>query len=132
MKTGYWIRITDKDVLGEDPPHSQAVITGIYPNEDRNRNGILDDGEDDVFPNGRLDPGNVASIPAEVVTDEYGLASFKAIYAKSYGVWVDIELTAATIVSGSEARTQIEDALPWLADEKGFPVEPVINSPFGR
>ncbi len=56
--------------------------------------------------NHRLDPGNVASIPAEVITDENGLASYKVIYPKSFAVWTDVELSAATIVSGSETKTR--------------------------
>ncbi|MFA5516470.1 MAG: Ig-like domain-containing protein [Desulfuromonadales bacterium] len=131
FKSGHWERITDEEMLGDDPPHSQAEVTAVFENEDRNRNGILDAGEDDVIVNGQLDPGNVASIPQEVITDEYGLASYKVVYAKSFAVWTDVELSAFTVVSGSEAKTKTERSLPWLADENGFPVEPVINSPFG-
>jgi hypothetical protein len=129
FKTGYWIRVLDLDGV---TVYSEAVITGVFENEDQNRNGILDEGEDTVFVNGRLDPGNVASIPTEVITDENGLASYKVIYAKSYAVWTDVELSASTFVSGSETKTKLEVVgLPWPGNAKGHPVEPVITSPFG-
>ena len=100
-------------------------VTGLYPNEDLNRNGNLDAGEDFVFNNGRLDPGGVVSIVSSVTTDENGFAGFNVVYAKDYGNWVDVEITATTNVSGTES-TAIKTAS--LAVEKGD--TPYLNSPF--
>ncbi|KIH76890.1 Ig-like domain (group 1) [Geoalkalibacter ferrihydriticus] len=153
------------------------LSTGFFANEDRNRNGILDEDEDgaigylyttfifddsgsvigvtDRVPayyldagqyqlmdpadeplpplgnadpdlNGRLDPGNVASIPLSVTTDENGLAAFQVVYPKSYGGWVNVELQAGTTVSGSEAQAIFNTGLGYLLNDT-----PRIPSPFG-
>ncbi|WP_429884402.1 Ig-like domain-containing protein [Geoalkalibacter halelectricus] len=83
-------------------------------------------GNDDPDLNGRLDPGNVASIPLSVTTDENGLAAFQVVYPKSYGGWVNVELQAGTIVSGSEARAILLKGLDYLLNDI-----PRIPSPFG-
>lgn len=74
-----------------------------------------------------LDPGNVASIPTEVTTDENGLALFKVTYAKSYALWVDVEIRATTSVFGSDASAKLEDVLYIEVGDT-----PWINSPFGN
>ena len=102
---------------------------GTFANEDANRNGILDPGEDTtdgVFSNYRLDPGTVATLPAYVVTDENGFAGFSVLYAKAFAYWADVELTASTIVSGTEYKSVINVPLTGEADD-----EPYLDSPFG-
>ncbi|WP_353570233.1 Ig-like domain-containing protein [Candidatus Albibeggiatoa sp. nov. BB20] len=80
----------------------------VCPNEDVNKNGILDSGED-LNSNGRLDPGNVLTLDAlTIVTGEgegiaSGYADFKVVYAVSYATWVQAEISARTEVAGSEA-----------------------------
>jgi len=104
-------------------------VLGTYANEDTNRNGILDPGEDassGAFANGRLDPGNVATLPASIMTDENGFAGFSVIYAKSFANWVDVELSATTNVSGTEYKSVINTI---LSGELGD--SPYLNSPFG-
>ena len=129
FRTGYWQETTDVEGKKTYVP----VVTGTYPNEDVNRNGILDPGEDSVIANNMLDPGNVGSIPSEVITDENGLASFEIVYAKSYGVWVDMEVSAFTQVSGSETMARLDPVtLGWVYKEDGTPDLPVIDSPFGQ
>ncbi len=105
------------------------IVSDTFNNEDLNRNGILDPGEDGGtgYPvNGLLDPGNVASIPQSVVTDANGFAAFNITYSKSFGNWVVVELSASTTVSGNLATARINAA---LAVEEGD--TPFINSPFG-
>ncbi len=135
-----------------------AVYSAKFRNEDVNRNGFLDPGEDgakgwssplalpgdatdltwyngaegslaDVTsgtPNGRLDPGGVASIPASVSTDADGMAAFTIKYAKSYGNWIDIEVTASTRVFGDLSTAKYSTNLPVMEND-----EPYSNSPFG-
>jgi hypothetical protein len=70
--------------------------------EDANRNGILDAGED--FNNsGRIEAGNVSSVsPGTVTTDDAGLASFDLTYAQEFANWVVVTIEARTSVAGTE------------------------------
>ncbi len=71
-------------------------------NEDLNNNGLLEPNED-VNQNGRLDPGNVITFePDTVVTDSNGFASFNLVYPQENASWLEVNLTAKTVVSGSE------------------------------
>jgi hypothetical protein len=104
------------------------LIFDTFNNEDVNRNGILDPGEDGgtLYPaNGLLDPGNVASIPQTVTTDLNGFAAFNITYPKSYGNWVTVELGASTNVSGNLATTRLVTTLAVQDNDTPF-----INSPF--
>ena len=74
-------------------------------NEDSNFNGLLDPGED-FNNNSRLDPGNVATVPPTVTTDASGFALFDVVYAREF-TWVEVELEARTIVTGSEGSAQV-------------------------
>ncbi|MBE0596485.1 MAG: Ig-like domain-containing protein [Desulfuromonadales bacterium] len=76
--------------------------------------------------NGRLDPGNVATIPAQVITNENGMTAFTIDYAKSYGNWVVVTINASTGVVGSESTATISIALVVKANDK-----PYLHSPFG-
>ncbi len=120
FQTGYFV----------DSEKWVRTVTGSFTNEDLNRNGILDPGEDTVggiFDNNRLDPGGVVSIPSNVTTDSNGFGGFNLVYAKGYGPWVTVEVTATTNVSGTESKAVL--LLP-LAVEDGD--TPYLNSPFGR
>ncbi|OAD22625.1 Ig domain-containing protein group 1 domain-containing protein, partial [Candidatus Thiomargarita nelsonii] len=87
------------------------------PNEDVNRNGILEPGED-TNGNGRLDPGNVITVDNLNVTTGQpsanhptapatGYADFDVLYAIQYARWVQAEITARTSVAGSESSTSV-------------------------
>lgn len=115
---------------GYDDPTDESTqnIVSTFGNEDANRNGILDVGEDGStsYPaNGRLDPGNVASIPLSVTTDENGFAAFTVNYPKSYGNWVKVEIRASTRVSGSESVDVLTDMLSVMQND-----QPYLLSPF--
>jgi len=74
------------------------------PNEDINRNGILDPGED-LNNNKQLDPGNVITVDKlNLKTGSNGYADFNMVYAIQYAFWVTAEITARLTVSGSESR----------------------------
>lgn len=83
--------------------------------------------------NGRLDPGAVASIDPVVTTGADGMAIFYVYYPKSYGNWVDVEITATADVSGTNASAKIETYLqvkendtPYLSSPFGFEVQPLV------
>lgn len=113
---------------GYFPDNTKAIytISNTYANEDANRNGILDPGEDTAFANGRLDPGGVASIPASVITDSNGFAGFDVVYAKSYAIWVDVEISATTNVSGTESKSTVITKLKAKDGDT-----PYLDSPWG-
>jgi len=100
-------------------------------------NGILDAGEDDIAnlgnKNGRLDPGNVASVNATGTTDANGIAIATLTYPKSYAFWVDVQLQARAGVVGNDPPTVATFALVGLASDytnKTVP-PPGVISPFG-
>jgi len=105
------------------------------PNEDLNKNGVLDAGEDSNV-NGRLDP----RIPLTLtrlnsgVTDANGMGQLQIEYPKSFGSWVDVDLTVSVLVSGSEGRwIQSIAHLPVAADEvNAVDADPAfVDSPYG-
>jgi hypothetical protein len=72
------------------------------PDEDLNRNGILDVGED-RNGSGRIEAGNVASVaPGTVTTDVAGLSTFELTYAQAFANWVVVTIEARTSVAGTE------------------------------
>jgi len=115
------------------------TLAGIWgagcPNEDLNRNGILDVPPDqDTNNNGVLDPGNVVTVTeANLTTDASGFADFGLVYFQQFATWIDLELTARAVVAGSEATEQVFFRLPIAeADVTSRDVQPPGNpSPFG-
>jgi protocatechuate 3,4-dioxygenase beta subunit len=82
------------------------------PDEDVNRNGILDVGED-RNGSGRIEAGNVASVsPGTVSTDEAGLATFDLTYAQGFANWVVVTIEARTSVAGTEFLETQDFLLP--------------------
>jgi len=105
------------------------------PNEDLNKNGVLDVGEDTNL-NGKLDP----RIPLTLtklnggVTDANGMGQLQIEYPKSFGSWVDVDLTVSVLVSGSEGRwIQSIVHLPVAAeDANNTAADPAFSeSPYG-
>jgi hypothetical protein len=114
-QTGVW------EATSTGPSNCVPNVTAEYPNEDDTfpgtsyyRNLILDPGED-RNGDGQLTPSSSAAgaIPAEVVADSTGVASFDLIYPKSSAVWIVAEITASTLVIGSETRSKAEFMLPY-------------------
>ncbi len=66
--------------------------------------------------NGRLDPGNVASVPSTVTTNTSGFALFDIVYAKEF-TWVEVELEARTVVAGSEGGSRVRFFLRGLVSD---------------
>ncbi|MEQ6340177.1 MAG: Ig-like domain-containing protein [Gammaproteobacteria bacterium] len=119
----------------------QASVSSLpCVNEDLNLNGIFDKAPASSTPdfdennNGRLEPGNVATVtPRSVTTDANGFALFDIIYAAEYSQWVTLSLEARASVSGSEALTRARLTLPRLADDFNQQTvsPPGYVSPFG-
>lgn len=104
---------------------------GICPSEDVNRNGVLDAGEDSNG-NGQLTPGNVASVPTQIVTGADGTFQFGITYPQQYANWVLVELAASTSVQGTESIDSATFWLPISADDVEDDVAPPgVVSPFG-
>lgn len=92
------------------------------PNEDANRNAVLDPGED-INGNGELEPGNPvafasnktasggdsegsgAELTGRVRTESDGFAEFTLNYGKDYALYLSVEITATTSVTGTEGTT---------------------------
>ncbi len=113
---------------------SQIVTAGWCNNEDTNRNGRLDIPPDvDENNNGRLEPGNVASVARQVITGADGSAFFTVNYGKNYAYWVDVELTGSTTVAGSESSETISFILQGVVPDfcKPDTSPPGNPSPFG-
>jgi hypothetical protein len=116
--------------------------SGIFAqsNEDANMNLVLDPGEDtgpyDLNaeawqPDGQLTPHNSAagSIPATVITDENGIASFKHTFLKKYALWVQIKMKASVMVLGTETQATSTWRLDALKSE--LAACDLFDSPFG-
>lgn len=123
------------------------------PDEDLDRNGILNLGED-LNSSGTLEAGNVATVAAvpsgapagnpcgsagaggtsaSVTTNSQGLARVCVIYPQDYNLWVKAEIKAQASVSGTEfakTRNFVLDAKAQdLGNENASP--PGQVSPFG-
>jgi hypothetical protein len=77
-------------------------------------NGILDSGED-YNHNGRLDPGNVTSVPISVALDANGTGEFDITYPKDRAGWTKVMLDATILVNGDQGRTSVQFVLPWVS-----------------
>ncbi len=109
--------------------------TAVCSNEDGNRNGVLETGED-VNGTNRLDPGksdvSVSLLQSRTRAD--GTAELQIQYAKSFGSWVDALITvAASGVLGTEGRASYFVA-PVRVDSASLAAETppaYVRSPFG-
>jgi hypothetical protein len=122
--TGFWV---------EDPVSGKctATVTGTFNNEDTNRNLILDPGEDigPGAPDGELTPPSSAagSVRATVTTDENGVANFNLVYLKASAAWIEAEVSATTLVLGTETQSTYTFWLGWkVGEECNLP-----HSPYG-
>ncbi len=94
------------------------IYTGIFDNEDSNRNLISDPGED-ANGDGELTPPSTAagSLPSVVQTGDNGVAEFTLTYLKQSASWIKAEIVASTLVSGSETKSTLKFWLPEAEDE---------------
>lgn len=132
FRKGFYTLVSDKWSKTES---STAPLH--CPNEDANRNGVLETGED-ANGNGRLDPGR-SDITVRLVsprTGPDGTAIVEIVYAKSFATWIDAAITvAASGVAGTEGRaTFLLEPIP--ADAAAIGAKDVFPafgiSPYGR
>jgi hypothetical protein len=107
--------------------------TGICADEDVNRNGVLDPGED---ANGstRLEAGNIALVsPSSVTTDSSGIALIGVLYPQEHAYWLEVTLEARAGVAGTETARATTFLLPGAANDfnREDNAPPGPTSPFG-
>jgi len=130
--TGCWVEVDDECVPGDCPDPLYAP----YPNEDANRNLILDvDAGEDTGANpghgdGQLTPPSSAagSVPSTVTTDENGVANFNLVYLKASAAWIEDEIRASTLVLGTETQVTYTFWLGWLKTDSENCL--LTNSPY--
>ena len=113
--------------------YNTANVPTFFANEDVNRNGILDVGEDSNG-DGRLTPGiPVVISPSNLTTDAVGYAGFKLRYGKNFALWINTEITARAQVGGTESSKLANYFLEMATDDakvaSGSPANQI--SPFG-
>jgi hypothetical protein len=122
--TGYWDVCTSGS--GTCPYHLSR-----HSNEDENRNLICDyclpcgntnDLNEDKNGDCELTPLNSAAgtIPASVTTNENGVASFELVYPKRSAVWIQDEITASVVVSGTETKTTYREWLGYAVSDASY------------
>ncbi len=124
-------------VLVGDRWQKSGGDAAVCANEDVNRNGVLEVGED-TNGNSRLDPGR-SDVTVRLVnprTGADGTAIVEITYAKNFATWVDAWVTvAASGVAGTEGRATFILA-PIPADAAAITNKDVFpafgNSPYGR
>lgn len=108
---GYW--------KGAPVPNPPTNNTSDFPgykfclNEDRNRNGVLDAGED-INHDGELTPrkSDVAiGFPTGNRTDANGLAQLQLQYPQNLATWLRVKITVTAGVSGSEGAATYQYVL---------------------
>lgn len=102
-------------------------------NEDLNRDGVLNFGED-TNGNGQLTPGNiVVAAPGVVTTDSAGRAKFNLQYGEQFAWWSTVRITARASVAGTESKHSILHFLWALAEDETSETSQPANlvSPFG-
>lgn len=108
---GYWFEYEEDKC--------EPVFTCTLYNEDDNRNGQMEPGED-LNGDGMLTPPATAagSVPGTVTTGADGTAVFDLVYLKNSAAWIEDEITASTLVFGTETRSTLTFWLPYLEDEQ--------------
>lgn len=110
----------------------RPVVLATCDNEDLNRNGILDAGED-FNGNGKLEPGIPVTITPSVTTDASGQAVVSLVYPRDRVNWLDVQLTLRGQADGSESTyTSLVHLLGLSSDYTNENVAPPgATSPYG-
>lgn len=111
--------------------YTGGAPASVCANEDTNKNGTLDAGED-INADGILQPGIPAVITPSVTTDAQGFGAFTLRYGKNYAWWVSTQITAKSLVSGTESKQiQTYDLEMLSTDATSASTPPNVVSPFG-
>lgn len=125
-KVEYIVQVTDSNGNGvANVPVSLRILSQVYykgsrsvppastswtttysapgcADEDVNRNGVLDAGED-FNASARLEAGNIASVsPSNATTDTNGFVLVNVFYPQEFAYYLDVSLSASATVQGSE------------------------------
>lgn len=125
---GAWVDVGDANTLP------------VCPNEDFNRNGVREDGED-INGNSALDPAGVTITNVTTSkTDADGKAIVRIEYSRDRATWIDYQITITATVAGSEGKAVYTGALygqgnlpapgSAVSNENVFPAFGI--SPYGR
>jgi hypothetical protein len=126
--------------IWETIPNVEAFPPQGCPDEDTNRNGVLDTNPfEDTNHNGRIEAGNRVTAVARVgggstvTTDANGFALVDIYYPQDLAYWLQATLEASTSVQGTDYRKASTFVLEGLAGD--FSSEtvspPGLFSPFG-
>ncbi|WP_417500878.1 Ig-like domain-containing protein [Marinobacter sp.] len=108
----FWRRVITSVPSGNPPE-----VSGFCPNEDLNKNGILDSGED-FNRDGILTPTNPATTTvSSLVTQSDGSGQFSIKYPQSVCGWVETQITATVRVGGTESIENYDFSLSCAADD---------------
>jgi len=99
-------------------------------NEDVNRNGILDLGED-TNADKTLTPGNVVSVQRNISSNASGIATFTLTYPKEFAAFVMVDVTLSGSAAGTENVFSRSFSLPVLNDDVTVETKVPPNSPWG-
>jgi hypothetical protein len=121
-----------KGVLVKGEKVWTRVASAACANEDVNRNGILNVGED-TNGNGALTPGlPIVVSPAVVTTGANGFATFNLQYGENFAPWLSTTITARTTVGGTESVQSQPYEVAGSADDFAAVAPPAgAVSPFG-
>lgn len=119
-------------------PGTEALPLAGCMDEDVNRNGTLNVGED-ANGNSRIEAGNIATAVAQagggstVTTDVNGFALVDVYWPQEFSYWLEVTLEARTSVQGTEFAESTTFVLPGATED--FTAEstspPGLTSPFG-
>lgn len=116
----------------------QNVTAGPCPDEDINRNGVLDPGED-LNNSLQIEAGNIATVAAQstgtgnFTTDAAGFGIVDVFFPQDHARWVHVTLEATTSVQGTEFAQTSDFILPINGEDvdEENEVPPGQISPFG-
>ncbi len=118
--------------------YTVAVPPGC-PDEDVNRNGVLDLPGEDLNGNGQIEAGNIAAAAVQgvgggtMVTDQNGFGIVDIYYPQEYAQYVKVRLEATATVQGTEfaegSTFVLTGAATDFSNENTAPPGPI--SPFG-
>ncbi len=112
----------------------QVEYDELFNNEDNNGNLILDAGED-LNGDGQLTPPNSAAgtVPSTVTTDVNGVANFNLVYMKESAIWIEVQVTASTLVQGTETQSNYKFWLGYIVNELcSLPHSPYVSAPIAN
>jgi hypothetical protein len=123
-----------KGLLRDGAGGRTIVVNAVCNNEDLNRNGVLESGED-INGNGQLDPRK-SDVAIQVLgngrTSANGTAVVQIEYPESVALWLRYRiLVSASGISGTEGRAELTDTLAASTEDFDSPSPAFFISPYG-